>query len=535
MRKAFLLFISVFENLQGEINIAGVMMAGVYWRMLLQDIVPAGTGAITVVLDNSWNQAYQYQIDGPEVSFIGTEDRHDRNFDNMGVEISIQEALGLSTDPEGERCLYRLRVYPTEQLKDEYESRRPLFNALSLVGLFLFSLACVALYVGCAKRLHRNQVLSGLRSYGMLKDDLPSKAGSDYNSSTEREADSPSLNLDHELAFPQLSIKDGRIMSPTLGQPITEDLTLICATEGESQCTAFCVDLMNLESFPDDQTREMVISTIHNSIDEVIKERGIKKIGVIKTRYIAASTQFNHAVIMCRCAQDIAQRVSRIVLVDQVTDEGDNDAMIAAVRIGIHSGPVIAKDANMSDLEVEEANSGFRVFGDTVNRAAQMELHGRIGRIHASSTTARLIVASGFDEWVTKEGGPMSGDQVRYWISIPHYDKRPTVDLDPTNKPVDPFCLNYDNVFAVDSEVSSLATADRSFANSNSLFVPTRKVQDLSILCAAPQTFSEGEKVEDVSRAPRRPKETATEARHRMRLIEANYWIKEQQKKGIQL
>lgn len=60
------------------------------------------------------------------------------------------------------------------------------------------------------------------------------------------------------------------------------------------------------------------------------------------------------------------------------------------------------------------------MFGDTVNTAARMESNGQRGRIHLSETTAELLKAAGFADWVVPREGRIEakgkGSMQTYWI-----------------------------------------------------------------------------------------------------------------------
>ena len=88
------------------------------------------------------------------------------------------------------------------------------------------------------------------------------------------------------------------------------------------------------------------------------------------------SQQKNHAFEICSLAIDMLQFVDGINIQHSVLDKP-----IWNLRIGIHSGPLIAGLSSDS----------FDVWGDTVNIAARLESSGEEGRIHITEKTADYL------------------------------------------------------------------------------------------------------------------------------------------------
>jgi len=87
------------------------------------------------------------------------------------------------------------------------------------------------------------------------------------------------------------------------------------------------------------------------------------------------------------------------------------------VRIGLHSGPVIAGVIGKERLQ-------YDVWGDTVNVASRMESTGSPGQIHVSEDFAKKILAAqegGEEEFKVESRGEVDvkgkGKMETYWIS----------------------------------------------------------------------------------------------------------------------
>jgi hypothetical protein len=84
-----------------------------------------------------------------------------------------------------------------------------------------------------------------------------------------------------------------------------------------------------------------------------------------------------------------------------------------AIRIGLHSGPVIA-----GVLRGERAR--FQLLGDTMNVASRMQSTGKVPQIQASKETAQLALQAGKSDWVEQRdelvGVKGKGQPQTYWV-----------------------------------------------------------------------------------------------------------------------
>jgi len=97
---------------------------------------------------------------------------------------------------------------------------------------------------------------------------------------------------------------------------------------------------------------------------------------------------------------------------ETLIDEEEPEKGYVQIRVGFHSGPVIA-DVIGSRLPK------YGVFGDTVNTASRMESNSEAGRIHCSEFSATILKSQDPDIRVIHRGSIKikgKGQMVTYWI-----------------------------------------------------------------------------------------------------------------------
>ena len=97
---------------------------------------------------------------------------------------------------------------------------------------------------------------------------------------------------------------------------------------------------------------------------------------------------------------------------ETLIDEEDPEKGYVQIRVGFHSGPVIA-DVIGSRLPK------YGVFGDTVNTASRMESNSESGRIHCSEASANLLMVQDSNIRIVSRGGIMikgKGEMKTFWV-----------------------------------------------------------------------------------------------------------------------
>ena len=126
-----------------------------------------------------------------------------------------------------------------------------------------------------------------------------------------------------------------------------------------------------------------ILDTFFNGFDKIIERFELKKVKTIGDAYMAVGgipdLNSNHAERVVLASKEIINFVTGINFQQEAIG---NESW--HVRIGIHSGPVIAGNTS----------SNFDIWGDTVNIASRLESSGEVMKINISDEVKKLLPSS---------------------------------------------------------------------------------------------------------------------------------------------
>jgi class 3 adenylate cyclase/Tfp pilus assembly protein PilF len=152
------------------------------------------------------------------------------------------------------------------------------------------------------------------------------------------------------------------------------------------QVTVMFTDFIGFTSISESLTPEELVKTLDTyfcAIDKIILKYGLEKIKTIGDAYMCAGglpePRSTHAADVVKAGLEIQSYV------DQLNkDSKVRDSEKWRLRIGVHSGPVIAG-------VVGNAKFAYDIWGDTVNTASRMESYGAEGKVNVSEYTYKLL------------------------------------------------------------------------------------------------------------------------------------------------
>ncbi len=167
-----------------------------------------------------------------------------------------------------------------------------------------------------------------------------------------------------------------RILPKTTVKEITEKGK--ATSKRYEMATVLFADIQEFTRIAEETRPEALIKMLDKifiSFDQIIEKFDIEKIKTIGDAYMCAG-----GIPSENSTNPIEVVLSALEMQRVVKEINDEDQVGFQVRIGIHTGPVVAGVVGTQKL-------AYDIWGDTVNIASRMETHGEISNVNISATT----------------------------------------------------------------------------------------------------------------------------------------------------
>jgi len=140
-------------------------------------------------------------------------------------------------------------------------------------------------------------------------------------------------------------------------------------------------DFVNFTGISETLTPKALVAEIHQcftAFDAIMEKNGLEKIKTIGDAYLAVCGLPKADPLHAQKTVQAALEISRFIVERKLNDG------VFAIRIGIHSGPLVAGIVGVKKF-------AYDIWGDTVNTAARMEQNSEPGKINISGATFELV------------------------------------------------------------------------------------------------------------------------------------------------
>jgi adenylate cyclase len=159
-----------------------------------------------------------------------------------------------------------------------------------------------------------------------------------------------------------------------------------CLAKTFSMVTVMFMDFKDFTSVSERVSAELLVNEINacfSAFDGIIQKYNVEKIKTVGDAYICAG---GLPVLNQTHAKDIVNAAIEIqkFMLARKKEKEDKDEFAFEMRIGIHTGPVVAGIVGVKKFQ-------YDIWGDTVNLAARMEQNSEAGKINISGSTYKLV------------------------------------------------------------------------------------------------------------------------------------------------
>ena len=297
------------ENISASV---GMLAIPIYWRSFLRDILTEGSNGIIVVVHNTCNRPFTYQINGSRVVYLGVGDHHDGKYDGLVVtsnvvdkkKIDLSES-GYSGAPIHEKlCPYTMHIYPSDTMKAAFVSKDANIFASTVFLVFCFTSCVFILYDRYVERrqqrvkidaMHASAIVSSLFPASVRERLFQSAATSTHSQNSSEPATSASTS------------------NPIIGSPIAQEYP---------DTTVIFADIVGFTAWSSSRDPIQVfhlLETLYAGFDALANRYGVFKIETIGDCYVAVvglpKPRKNHAVVMVKFANAI-----RTTMIESTTE-----------------------------------------------------------------------------------------------------------------------------------------------------------------------------------------------------------------------
>ena len=174
-----IVFLPIVDSFSNDRKPVAVLVANLRWAGYFENILTDSTQPVRVVLSNTCQDTFTYEIRGTQAIFLGKGNLAHRDYEDMAISIDLDEtkiiiepntiALTLNQDI----CRYNLQIYPTPEGDDYHNNFFPLIITMTVAAVFLMTAAVFFFYDVMVERRQKVVLDTAQRSTAIVSSIFP--------------------------------------------------------------------------------------------------------------------------------------------------------------------------------------------------------------------------------------------------------------------------------------------------------------------------------------------------------------------------
>lgn len=157
--------------------------ADIFWEDYLKEILPDDGKGIYVVIENTLGQIFTYRLDGEKVTFVGDGAKHDKEYDDwahttqFGIHLhqNVSNEFYVGAPLHDEFIQYTLHIYPSDELKKEFVTVRPIIYTVIATLIFMCTSAVFVTYESTVERRQKLVMTTAIKSDAIVSSLFPQR------------------------------------------------------------------------------------------------------------------------------------------------------------------------------------------------------------------------------------------------------------------------------------------------------------------------------------------------------------------------
>jgi hypothetical protein len=325
-------FVPVFDSFETTNTPTALIFSVFSWTTYFEGLLPVNTPSVVVVLQNTCDGPFTYKVVGAEAEYMGQGDLHDPTFDGMERAVDfasenhiLEASLGIGVNQA--ICAYSLRVYPTQDLYDEYNTPLPIILTCVVALVFAITAGAFLLYSNRVERRLFSVLKQAMLSTAIVSSLFPESVRDRMASGNKQNG--LTSGKDRIKSF----LADGDDGGGEIDDNPIADLF--------PHSTVFFADIAGFTSWSSCREPTQVfilLQTIYQAFDLIAKHRKVFKVETIGDSYVAVcglpKANENHFISMSRFATDCLAKFN--LLTNKLEEKLGPGTASLGLRVGLH-------------------------------------------------------------------------------------------------------------------------------------------------------------------------------------------------------